>query len=264
MGEVVNVRFVAIGNWGESDVIVSRVSDSRVRDPATEKLIDAAWEEGRARNGVKLFDGPMCRLERVSAGAKLELDLSVTSYKIFWGTNLNHPQVPARARANGIGMSCALENVDGALVLGRRTSSVAYYLNRVHPFAGTLEPAEKIDIFADMRRELREELSLEAREIGSMMCQGIIEDAAIHQPELIFTARCGLSRAEIERRLDAGEHERCVWVEPTERAAEAALDDGSLTPVAVGTVLLWGRGRFGQAWFGAWFDAATRARNLRG
>jgi len=255
----VKVRFRAIGAWGEGDVIGSWVQDSRRRDENVEKIIDATWDAGRRRKGLNLFDGPMCRLEAIRVGKQLELDLSRTSYRIFWGTNLNHPELAADARANAVGMSCALESGDGALVLGRRTSSVAYYPSRVHPFAGALEPGETIEVFAEMRRELLEELKLARDEIASMICLGIIEDASISQPELIFRSACDLSCAEIESRLDKGEHERCVCVEATERDAEAALDNDAMTPVAIGTILLWGRERFG----GEWFDAAARARTLR-
>jgi hypothetical protein len=255
----VKVAFRAIGNWREGDVITSRAQGSRFRDPAVEKLIDAAWREASNRQGLHIFDGPMTRLERFTANEKLHLELSRTSYRVFWGTNLNHPQVPPEARANAVGMSCALESGDGALVLGRRTSSVAYYPSRIHPFAGALEPADSIDVFAEIRRELREELSLDRGEIAGIVCLGIIEDSSIFQPELIFWARCTLNRAEIEQRLDAKEHERCIWVEPTQSAVQAALDNQLLTPVALGTVLLWGRERFSIAWF----DAAARARNLQ-
>ena len=36
---------------------------------------------------------------------------------------------------------------DGWLLYGRRNATVAYYPNRVHPFAGTLEPGDLADVF---------------------------------------------------------------------------------------------------------------------
>jgi hypothetical protein len=254
-----NVRFLAIGKWGEGEVVVSWAPDSRRRDAAVERIIEHSWQEALARKDLHIFDGPMTRLERFSASGKLELDVCLTSYRIFWGTNLNHPEVPPETRSNAIGLSCALESMDGALVLGKRTASVAYYPNYIHPFAGALEPSATIDVFSEIRRELNEELSIDRREIASIVCLGLIEDASILQPELIFWAKCSLDRAEIERRLDAAEHQRCVWIEPTAQGAEQTVDHELLTPVGIGTILLWGRERFGVLWF----DAATRARNLQ-
>lgn len=249
------VRFRTIGKWDEGDVVARWVEDGRRREPEVEREIERGWQEILHWDGVKLFDGPMCRLEQFRAARQLELDLSRTSYKIFWGTNLNHNEIwrvhGAEVMANAVGMSCALESAEGLLVLGRRSAAVAYYPGRVHPFAGSLEPGEAIDVFAEMRRELGEELHLQAGEVAGMNCLGIIEDASVLQPELVFEARCVLPRREMEERLNAEEHTACVWVEPTLDAVDWTLEKPELTPVAVGTVLLWGLGRFGREWFDA-------------
>ena len=42
--------------------------------------------------------------------------------------------------ANPVGVSPALLSADNFLIMGRRNASVAYYPNRIHPFAGALEP----------------------------------------------------------------------------------------------------------------------------
>ena len=59
-----------------------------------------------------------------------------------------------------LGISVALISRDQRLVMGRRNERVAYYPGRIHPFAGALEPADELDIFAAVRRELQEELGL--------------------------------------------------------------------------------------------------------
>ena len=98
---------------------------TRLPDKARE-LIDRAWQTASARPGVKLFDGPMCRLESWSAlaGGALQLTLSRTSYKLFMGTNMCHPELADRfgpqVLANPVGVSPALETADGFLMLGRR------------------------------------------------------------------------------------------------------------------------------------------------
>jgi 8-oxo-dGTP pyrophosphatase MutT (NUDIX family) len=257
-----SVAFRFIGQFNRADVITKWVDSLRLSNIEIENQIEQAWRQARSRPGVKLFDGPLCRLERFSAGKTLELELSRTSYKIFWGTNLTHPDLADRfgpeVLANPVGLSCALQSSDGYLMLGRRNVSLAYYPLRVHPFAGSLEPAERVDVFANMERELSEELSLTAEDISQIVCVGMIEDLSLRQPELIFSVRSNQSRARIEQTLDAGEHDVCVAIEPKEDKLLEALNDPALTPVALGTGLLWGRGLFGAEWF----DAANRAVNL--
>src|SRR5205823_2713337 len=104
--------------------------------------------------------------------------------------------------ANPVGLSTTLQTVDGWLLLGRRNDSVAYYPNRVHPFAGALEPHDELDIFDEMRRELREELDFGPNDILDMRCIGLVEDRELRQPELIFTTESTAGRSQIESRLD--------------------------------------------------------------
>lgn len=258
------VRFQAVGLWERADVRVRWVADNRPRHNEIETAIEREWEKAQSRPKLRLFDGPMCRLERFTAGRELELSLSPTSYRIFWGTNLNNAWLAHRygpaSLANAVGLSCAVESAEGHLLLGRRNATVAYYPSRVHPFAGTLEPTEKMDVFAETRRELTEELGLAEADIKHLICTAIIEDISILQPELVFSAKSSRTLGELQGKLDAAEHESIVVVERDRQKLESALADGKMTPVALGTILLWGREHFGAAWF----DAASRAVNLGG
>jgi hypothetical protein len=76
-----------------------------------------------------------------------------------------------------------------------------------------------------------------------------VEDAALLQPELIFAARASLTRGEFERRLDEVEHHAVVGICAERGDVDRWLRDGSLTPVAVASLLLWGRLEWGDAWF---------------
>lgn len=164
-----------------------------------------------------------------------------------------HPEFADRfgwgALVNSIGLSSALQSADGFLMLGRRNSSVAYYPNRIHPFAGALEPKESIDLFAEIERELAEEIGFTAADIASAVCVGLAEDISLRQPELIFAIQSHRTRREIEATLDAGEHLACVAIAGDRAEVEAALRDESLTPIAMATILLWGREKFGADWF---------------
>ena len=121
---------------------------------------------------------------------------------------MTHPEFAGKfgsnVMGNPIGVSPALITSDRYLLLGRRTSAVAYYPNRIHPFSGSLEPKDA-DPFAAVARELREELGLESSEISSIRCIGIAEDANLVQPELIFFAQTLRTKNEVEAKLDKRE-----------------------------------------------------------
>jgi hypothetical protein len=173
---------------------------------------------------------------------KLILNLGRTTYKTFLGTNLSHPELadtlgPA-ALANPLGLSAALESADGYLLLGRRNAKVAYYSNRVHPFAGS---AEGGDLCAEIRRELAEELHLRDQEIADLRCIGLAEDQSLRQPELIFRVRSTLNKDQIQSRLDLAEHAGIVAIAATQPHVTNAIVLAELTPIAKATLTLWAK-----------------------
>ena len=257
------LRFLCHGDWPLGAVTTDWTANSRPAIPAVEVAIETAWQAARDRLGPKLFDGPMCRLESWTADPQqLHLRLSPSSYKPFLGTNMSHPELAAvhgeAALANPVGVSPVLLTCDGSLLLGRRNQSVAYYPGRVHPFAGCLEPKDvnatagtaPLGVFAAVYRELHEELDLAPIDLLELRCLGMAMDQRLLQAELIFFAPAKLTRAEIESRLDPEEHHAVFAVAANGRAVEAALAGGeAFTPVAIATLLLWGRRALGTEWF---------------
>jgi hypothetical protein len=243
------VKIHGAGRWDAANVKAHWVESGRKIVAAVEERIERAWSEASARLGAKVFDGPMCRLERWEAGRTLELFVSRTSYKTFLGTNLMNAALAERygveVLANAAGLSVALTTADGWLLLGQRNSSVAYYPDRVHPFAGALEPGEPLDVFAEAQRELDEELSLKRDELGEMFCIGMVEDCRLRQPELVFEVTSRLSREEIEERLDPAEHRGVYGIAAEREAVARAMRDAALTPVAAGVLALWEDGKLG-------------------
>jgi len=256
------VRIHCVGNFAPGEVIVRNSPDSRPRVAEIESAIETAWQQASARIGVKLFDGPMCRLESFIADRRLTLHLSRTTYKTFLGTNLANAELADKfgtaALANPVGLSAALHTADGFIMLGRRNASVAYYPQRIHPFAGTLEPTGEMDVFAEIRRELAEELGFTDGDISEIACIGIAEDASIRQPELIFHVATNRTRSQVEQSLDNAEHSAAVAIAAEKQSLQQAITDPAMTPIATGAMLLWGRQRFGREWF----DVAARAVTL--
>jgi hypothetical protein len=240
------LKIHATGDWPAGAVHIRWAESTRAIVPEVESAIERCWSEAKARRPhVALFDGPMCRLESFHADSeKLELALSRTSYKAFFGTNMSNPDFGDRfgesVLANPVGLSLAIVTSDGYFMLGRRNASVAYYANRLHPFAGASEPREGLDIFDEVRRELREELSLMRDEIADLRCIGMVEDISLRQPELIFAARTTRTRARLEAQVNPKEHSG-AWATPaTAESLRAALaQPGDFTPVAIATMQLW-------------------------
>ena len=207
----------------ERGVTATIVPSRRRIEPAVEAAIDRAWSETNARPGVTLFDGAVCRLEDVRCYGRgnypvadesptnfLDLFVSRTSYRVNVGTNFVNPHLAdtfgADVMANPLGVSAGLISADGFLIFGRRNGSVAYYPHMLHPFAGSLEVRDEINLFDDCRRELREEIGLLPGEIARIELIGIAEDRRLRHPELIFRVRSTLTRDEIQAKVDPAEH----------------------------------------------------------
>ena len=240
-----NFDIRASGNWGPAQITAQWVGSTRVIHPDVERAIDAAWSLASSRKGIHVFDGPMCRLERWSASPdRLDLSLSRTSYKAFLGTNLHNAQLAdqfgAEVLANPVGLSTIIQ-ADNMLLLGRRNDFVAYYPNRIHPFAGALEPAETVDVFAEIRRELHEELSMESTDIADIKCIGLVEDRKLRQPELVFVTNSTRTYEELRSQLDRTEHQEIFAIAAGSGTARLAMNDPMMTPVAAATLELWAR-----------------------
>ena len=257
------LTILTTGDWRADQVHVRRSGNKRVVIADLEPLIDSAWEAFGQRPGVHLFDGPMARLASYHAARdRLDLEIGETSYKAFIGTNISHPEwIDEHGRevmADPLGISPLVLSVDGYLLLGRRQSTLALYPNRIHPFAGAMEPKDAGPVEA-VRRELREELSLDHHDLAEIRCIGLAEDSKLHQCESIFIAHCRLTRDALTAKLDAAEHHD-AWSIPatSDQVADALRTEAALTPIACATLLLWGRIKFGHAWFEAHYEEARR------
>lgn len=249
------IRFPLIATLAEGMIECSWIESSRRVVPEVEQAIEIAWQADKERLGDRLFDGLVSRLESWTMEVDhLHLALSRSSYRINLGTHFRNPhfddQYGRDVMANPLGVSTALITVDGFLMMGRRSQNVAYYPNRVHPFAGSLDVRPLMNPFEQVRTELAEELSIQTGEIESMLCLGIAEDRLLRHPELIFSTRVRANRADIEGRMDREEHDHLEAIPATVEAVGQVIETREdLTPIAIATLLLWGRSVAGAGWF---------------
>lgn len=233
-------RLLAEGHWQAAQV-ATQIAPSTLDHAGVD---DGPWQREKARLGDRLFDGAMCRFESLEVdGDRLTLRVSRTSYRVFVNTNIFGPrELPTAARANPIGVSSILETSDAKLLLGRRGNGVAYYPRRVHPFAGSLEwprDGAAIDVFAECRRELLEELRLGESEIEWLRLVAVCEDVDLRHPELLLHAKTTATAASLRGRLDPAEHDELHVIDATRSAVTAALQDAALTPVARASLARW-------------------------
>ena len=182
------------GDWGRGDVDVQWVRSGRTPRAEVEALDRNALGggDGQARDAfVRRADVPDGAVGGVTRRHAAGTGGCRTRATRCSGGPTSPTRLAGRhgpsVMANPVGVSPAAETADGYLLLGRRSRSVAYYPNRVHPFAGALEPDDGGDLFAAVRREL-DELSLRGDEVAEVRCTGIVEDENLRQPELIFRA----------------------------------------------------------------------------
>lgn len=250
------LRFLLTADFRPGQVRTTRVPGTRRIVPEIEAHIDAAWAEVSQRPGVRLFDGPVCRFEGWRRFPdRLEIDVSRTSYRILTGTNFLNPHFADRygpdVMGNSMGVSTGLLSADGHWLMGRRNQSVAYYPGRVHPFAGSIEVRDAIDIFDDAQRELREEIHLPPTAFADIVLHGLAEDTALRHPEAIFSCRSPHTLGQLIAAVDRDEHDG-TWSIPHDPFILArAVADPELTPVARAVLLLGGRHHFGPDWFAA-------------
>ncbi len=218
------------GSWTRAQLSTSRVASTFQPDAVTEARVEAAWKAAGARLGTRLFDGPVCRVERITATpTALHVAWSASSYRWFLGTNGSDAALLPRADA--LGTCAVVVSSDGWLVFGRRSAQVALYPGRAHPFGGMVEPAEAVDLCAEIERELHEEVGLTPADVSTLTCLGVGVDPQLAQPELIFAAQTKLARAELVARLTQGEHSACWCVAANRSAIDEALTADDLTPV---------------------------------
>ncbi len=263
----------AVGPFERGQVSVRWSDERRPTNALLETLIDETWRDklaSAAANKQHLFNGALVRLIDLKVGrsspqgqAELRLTVGPSDYRDFVGTNLYNAHLLATLGrvcfSNPVGTTATIITRDGWLLYGRRNDRVAYHAGYLHTFGGGLEPADRdedgsLDMFAALARELREELKVTDREIGSAVCVGVVRDTQIHQPEVLFDVYVSATRADLLERHHP-------LAEDQEHAAiEGCLDDpdaivpfitraGKIAPVAAAALLLHGRLNWGLDWY---------------
>lgn len=212
------------------------------------------WQRATAKN-PRLFNGRLASLRQFETpGGRLILHLNETCYRdqLFSNTQAKswleagRDELPAR----GLGISALVETSDNQLVLIFRSAEVAEYPNAWDVLGGHIDPGEHLgaggmpDVFVAMAEELQSELGL-VDEPEELVCIGLLENAAIAKPELVFRTRLGLTVADVEK-LALQANERFEYTRLHTIPATAAgvtqfmmMEDARCTPSASGCLFLY-------------------------
>ena len=257
----------AFGRFGPGQVCVRWEANPRPTTEELEAAIASAWESAAAdcaARGAMLYNGPLVRWRGHSIrNGMLHIDAGPTNFREFVGTNLYSrariDEIGRERFANPIGTTGTVITADGWLVYGRRSHRVAWHAGYLHTFGGALEAADlrpdgSVDAFAAVHRELAEELRVEAEEIECTSCVGLIHDHEIWQPELLFEIRLRVDCGALLGRLDVDDpHQEHVSLEPVRDEPDALVPfirrAAPVAPIGVGAICLYGRHRWGEAWY---------------
>jgi len=274
-------EILAFGEFERARLRTQYEPVERPSAPALEELIAVEWERQvalaeQSRPKRLLFNGGLLRYlrheihaESLGGGQVFDLTVGPTCYRDFVGTNLfNHHRLDEfgwERFANPIGTTGTLVSSDGLICYGRRSAKVAYHAAFIHTFGGALEEQDRtadgrVDPFASLRRELREELGLQTDELAWLCCVGLIRDKEIYQPELLFEARLTITAGALRKRWETAEardeHDDIATLpDDAEAIVPFIRACGPIAPVAIGALFLHGRRAWGEEWF--WRNAAS-------
>lgn len=256
----------AIGEYAREDVIIQWLPAPDRTCGKLDGQVEEIWSrevEKAAHEQRNLYNGPLCRLLEFQADQKqLLLTLGPTNFKHFLGTNLT--QAPMRyvhgpeVLANPLGVAAAVITDDHFLLMGRRSNSVQFYPQRVHPVSGMVEPPADgrfPDPFAAMLHELHGEVGITAEMVAAITCMGLVRDKSIVQPELVFDIKLKVDAQTIRevssRAADAHEHQELILVLDFPASVIMFIEKNLelLTPVGLSTLLLHGLRKWGSGWF---------------
>jgi hypothetical protein len=214
--------------------------------PAERARIDQHWareQDVAEGSGRMLYSSDIFRLaDCVVEDGQLLLRLGDTCYKDYVGTR--DPALEA-TRANPLGSVVVPITSDGFVPLGRRSPRLDINPGRLFTFGGFFDmaldwTAAQPDVFACIRREIREELV--GAEADELYCIGVMYDLSHPHPEIAFSATLDKTRAELQGSgLWSDEVNEMIMVPRQEVTAFLAEHRAQVCDTLVGALELFSR-----------------------
>ena len=165
-----------------------------------------------------IFNGSLARLDEWRLeGRDLILQLRPSDYMTLLHSNAHADEIVQEwgtpFLANVLGISVVFVSSDAELMLMKRSEAVGEYPGCLDVFGGHVdvpEQGEIPDVFAAMAQEIQEEMGVPPSEY-EMELIGLIQQARIQKPELVFFARSRWSTSAV-RSAAAGAVDRNEFV----------------------------------------------------
>lgn len=261
---VIEFQILASGCYLPEQLVISYDPTLRMPvTPAIQTWMDNLWQqrlETARQQGVPLFDGQLFRLVDVEpqTDGTLHLTLGDTEYKEYVTTRV--PQFAGehsrQELGNALSVCSVVETSDGYILLDKR-QGVDVYVGRYHVIGGFFErvldmTAQGPDPFAAMRREIREETGIQAADIRKQYCLGAVYDLLTPHGELCFLTLLTISLAEVmTREPEEQEIQQLLSLQVTAASLKEFIvgNHGNISATGEPNLLLYGRVKFGAAWF---------------
>ena len=205
--------------------------------------IERAWTK-KLETHPKTYDGFKFRLHDIVKGDKVTLQVGLTGYREFVGTQTN-PRLRAAGNAylsNALGCECVLTTADKKFVLMKRSTDVAFASGLYNGPSGHAEPQyvwnKNIarEVLRDgIVREIVEEVGIPEKALSEPRLIGVMRDSDL-KPDCLFVVETTQTADEVREgyrhALEAWESERLAFVDsedcglaltPVTRAAFACL-----------------------------------------
>jgi 8-oxo-dGTP pyrophosphatase MutT (NUDIX family) len=240
--------------------------DPAQRMPVTTEIqaeMDHLWQQKLVQahqQNRRLFDTPLFRF--IAANAQkdgfLHLLLGDTSYKEYVTTRTrDFAQNHARKHlGNPLAVCSVIETSDNHILLDKR-QGVDVYIGRYHVIGGfferELDMGTQPDPFAAMRREIREETGIQAADIASQYCLGVVYDLSTPHAEMCFLTRLKIPLHEVlqNRTPEEDEIQQILSLSITSESLYEFIvtNHGNISATGEPNLLLYGSQRFGRQWF---------------
>jgi 8-oxo-dGTP pyrophosphatase MutT (NUDIX family) len=209
-------------------------------------------ESGRVINPLPLYRFLSYSLTE----AGITLNLGLTNYTEYIGTNISHPEwlhvYGEDTMSNALAMSGSTETSDGKIIVEKRSNEVGEYPGYYHCIpSGHLHPEDTP--LTGITRELYEELGITEKEIDEIVCTGLVLNLEYHKHELTFALKVSVNSEEISSRpkVDSWEAASIEFLPKDAHILKVWLIEhlSLCAPPGHASLLLAGKRSFGQNWF---------------
>lgn len=255
------------GEFSRDQVIIE--DDPQVTDLPEEVMgkVESAWQKKTAEvaaRGGTIFDNTIVTLRGWDVrDGKLFLKLGRTTYKnlVAFVFDNDHPlklDYP-NLSPNSLASSTLVETSDGYLALNERSQTVSHYPGWIGLYGGVADLTQiddqgRVNPFVTAEKEIEEESHIPPETLVNIKALGFSRDLATGLNEMIFSASTSLTKAEIETKQKGQglEEGGTIFVPATaEDLRKKVLEYSKITTTdALAPLVLYGRKKFGEEWFG--------------